>query len=189
MEIVKICESFLKYGPDRPDVKHAALLAFATLVYKTYAASQMTSDNFEKYVKHYFDLFLSSGDYEQKMLHILALGNLQLGNVAQYLEPIIKDQTRNEDIRYLAMWATMPLAYTRSEKTYEIFWPIFVKKTNSIQLRITAFMILLTSNPTPGRLMSLHRLIQDETSSHLINFYRTTVLSISESTYPCFQDL
>ena len=50
-------------------------------------------------------------DYEQQMLYLEAMGNLQLGNVAQYLEPIIKaDYSQNTDIRFLAIFATMPTA-------------------------------------------------------------------------------
>lgn len=56
-------------------------------------------------------------DYEQQMLYLEAMGNLQLGNVAQYLEPIIKaDYSQNTDIRFLAIFATMPTAYTRSDE-------------------------------------------------------------------------
>lgn len=62
-------------------------------------------------------LNLDSFDYEQQMLYLEALGNLQLGNVAEYLDPIIKaDYVQNTDIRFLAMWATMPTAHTRPEK-------------------------------------------------------------------------
>jgi hypothetical protein len=55
-----------------------------------------------------------SFDYEQQMLYLEAMGNLQLGNVANYLQPIIQaDYHQTTDIRFLAIFATMPTAYTR----------------------------------------------------------------------------
>ncbi|XP_055605766.1 uncharacterized protein LOC129753940 [Uranotaenia lowii] len=59
IELVKECEVFLSFGTDRPDIKHAAVLSYATMIYNTFVAGKMTSDVFEKYVKIYFDMFLS----------------------------------------------------------------------------------------------------------------------------------
>lgn len=189
MDVVKLCEPFLSLTPDRPDVRDVAILSYATLIYKTFSANQMTADQFDRYVKRYFELFLRAVDYEQQLLFIQALGNLQLGNVAQYLAPIIRDSSRSTDLRYLAMWATMPTSYLRSEQSYEIFWPIFEKPSNPIELRIAAMTVLLFSNPSPGRLLSLHAILLNEPSSHLLHFYRTTIISMSESTYPCYEGL
>jgi hypothetical protein len=58
-DLVKECEEFLHVGNDRPDVKHSAVLSYATIIYKAYLARAITADQFEKYVKTFFDLFLS----------------------------------------------------------------------------------------------------------------------------------
>lgn len=51
------------------------------------------------------------------MLYLEAMGNLQLGNVANYLQPIIQaNYSQTTDIRFLAMFATMPTAYTRPDE-------------------------------------------------------------------------
>lgn len=51
------------------------------------------------------------------MLYLEAMGNLQLGNVANYLQPIITaDYTQTTDIRFLAIFATLPTAYTRPDE-------------------------------------------------------------------------
>lgn len=57
--LVKECEEFLHVGNDRPDVKHSAVLSYATIIYKAYVAGAISADQFEKYVKQFFDLFLS----------------------------------------------------------------------------------------------------------------------------------
>lgn len=58
-ELVKECEEFLDINNDRPDVKHSAVLSYATIIYKAFVAGAINADMFEKYVKQFFDLFLS----------------------------------------------------------------------------------------------------------------------------------
>ena len=55
-------------------------------------------------------------DYEQRLIYLHGLGNLQLANVPDYLDPIIRDESQSTDIRFLAIIATMPLVHERSEK-------------------------------------------------------------------------
>lgn len=124
------------------------------------------------------------------MLYLEAMGNLQLGNVPNYLQPIIQaDYSQTTDIRFLAIFATMPTAFTRPNEVFETYWPIFYSKSSPLQLRIAAFTMLLVSSPTPGRLLGLYNVIKNENCPHMINFYRTTVLSISETTYSCMSHL
>ncbi|XP_036228844.2 vitellogenin-2 isoform X1 [Bactrocera oleae] len=188
-DLVKECEVFLTLGPDRPDVHQAAILSFATLVHNVFMAGRINKDVFEEYVQKYFNLYLNSPDYEQKMLYLQGLSNLQVGNVANYLDPIVSDPNENEDIKFLAAWVTLSLATERAERIYEIYWPIFESRNASLELRVTAVTLLLISNPTAARLISIHRIIQSETDPHMINYYRTTITSISETTYPCYQHL
>lgn len=58
-DLIRECEEFLHVGNDRPDVKHSAVLSYATIIYKAFVAGAITADQFEKYVKTFFDLFLS----------------------------------------------------------------------------------------------------------------------------------
>lgn len=58
-DLIKECEEFLHVGNDRPDVKHSAVLSYATIIYKAFVAGAINADQFEKYVKTFFDLFLS----------------------------------------------------------------------------------------------------------------------------------
>lgn len=134
---------------------------------------------------------LGAYDYEQKMLYMQGLRNLKLGNVVEYLDPIIRDHSQSDDIRFLAMFITMETAYRRedTDKNFETFWPIFENRSEALELRVAAFTTLLTSYPTPARLMSIHALIETETDPHLINFYRTTILSLAGSTQPCYRKL
>lgn len=139
----------------------------------------------------FFILFniLESQEYERKMVFLQGLGNLLLGNVADYLDPIIRDETLDTDTRFLAILATLPMVRTRADKVYETFWPLFQNHNTSLELRVISFYTLVLSNPSPARLMSLHNVLRKETNPHLINFYHTTILSMSGTTHPCYQDL
>lgn len=55
------------------------------------------------------------------MLYLEAMGNLQLGNVHNYLYPIIQaNYSQTTDFRFLAIFATMPTAHKRSTEVRNI---------------------------------------------------------------------
>lgn len=58
-ELVTETEVLMSLGSERPDVKQAGVLCFATIVYQSYTIGRIPSHVFDKYVKKYFDLFLS----------------------------------------------------------------------------------------------------------------------------------
>lgn len=60
-ELVDSLEVLLNLGPDRPDVKQTAVLTFSTLVHNAYVARKIPDKVFEKYVKKYFEFFMSKG--------------------------------------------------------------------------------------------------------------------------------
>lgn len=57
-DLVKECEIFLTLSPDRPDVRQAAVLSFATLVYNVHVVGKLHADIFEDYVQRYFNMYL-----------------------------------------------------------------------------------------------------------------------------------
>lgn len=123
------------------------------------------------------------------MLYLQGMRNLKVGKVADYLDPIIRDESQSTDIRFLAANAIFSVSNRRAEKAYETFWPIFENRTSALELRIAAFTILMFSNPTPARMISIHALMESETNPHFLNFYRTTILSLAGTTHPCLQKL
>lgn len=127
------------------------------------------------------------------MLYLQALGNLKLGKVVEYLDPIIRDESQLDDIRFAATWIKESVAETTTSserrKNYETFWPIFENRSAPLELRVAAFYTLLKSNPTSVRLMSIHALMENEPNPHLLNFYRTTLLSLAGTTQPCYEKL
>lgn len=51
-------------GSDRPDIKQVAVLSFATLVHQTRLENRIDETVFEKYVKKYFELFMSKYEFK-----------------------------------------------------------------------------------------------------------------------------
>lgn len=226
-ELVKECEEFLHVGNDRPDVKHSAVLSYATIIYKAFVAGAINADQFEKYVKTFFDLFLSElivGNFEEMLyqftLQQIALTtnsrcfiwrrwetfNLEMLQIISSLlfKQITLRQLTLDSLQYLLRCRQLIQDLMRFEllkafvklltsfsfqQIFETYWPIFYSKTSPLQLRIAAFTMLLVSSPTAGRLLGLYNVVKNENCPHMINFYRTTVLSISETTYSCLSHL
>lgn len=58
--IIMIFYYSTRLGPDRPDVRQAAILSFATLVHNVYyVGGAMSKDAFEEYVQKYYNFFIS----------------------------------------------------------------------------------------------------------------------------------
>lgn len=58
--IITIFYYSTRLGPDRPDVRQAAILSFATLVHNVYyVGGAMSKDAFEEYVQKYYNFFIS----------------------------------------------------------------------------------------------------------------------------------
>lgn len=57
-KLVADCEPFLTLGTISPDVRQAGVLTYSILIHNTYKAGKMSSDEFERYVKRFFDYFL-----------------------------------------------------------------------------------------------------------------------------------
>lgn len=58
-KLVRDCEVFLTgLGNNSPDVRQTGILTYSILVHNTYSAGKISTDEFERYVKKFFDYFL-----------------------------------------------------------------------------------------------------------------------------------
>ncbi|XP_066593012.1 vitellogenin-5 [Prorops nasuta] len=177
--------------PDKTpsDVQNTAILAFGTLIYKTCLIS-CPPDILDDYVRLFLDKFTENEQYEKKMVWLQGLANIQLGRVIEFLEPIASgNSTDSEYFRTSAAWASLPTAALRPETVYSIYWPILVNKTEYLEMRIAALNLLIVSEPSPQRLITLYWYIQTETNAHLYNYFYTTLISVERTTYPCYLHL
>lgn len=61
---------------------------------------------------------IASRDYDSKMLYLQGLSNLQVGNVANYMDPIVSNGEENQDIKFLAAWTSLSVANERAQKVH-----------------------------------------------------------------------
>lgn len=57
-QLVRDCEVFLTLGNSSPDVRQTGVLTYSILIHNTYMAGKISTDEFERYVKKFFDYFL-----------------------------------------------------------------------------------------------------------------------------------
>ncbi|KAK9511580.1 hypothetical protein O3M35_000210 [Rhynocoris fuscipes] len=179
-------EELLRLETLSKEVKHSAVLSFAHLIHKICKTSCKT-DTLDRYAKLYLDKFTESKKFEDQMLYLQGLSNIELGQVLDFLTSVIKDKsTSNKHIRFLAVWATLHTVHINPDKVYEVYWPIFSNKSESLELRVAAFTLLIMSKPTQSRFFSLYWHMLSEKSEQLYNFYYTTIQSLARTNYPCY---
>ncbi|XP_018353413.1 PREDICTED: uncharacterized protein LOC108755104 [Trachymyrmex septentrionalis] len=169
------------------EVQNTAILTYGTLIYKTclvHCPYEMLDD----YVRLYLDKFTETTLYEQKIIWLEGLANIQLGKVVEFLEPIATDNNaESRHFRVLAAWASIPTAPLRPDVIYPVYWPILLNRTEHLEMRVAALTLLIVSSPTPNRLISLYWYMQNEPNQHLYNYFYTMLKSMERTTYPCYR--
>ncbi|XP_012522846.1 uncharacterized protein LOC105828849 [Monomorium pharaonis] len=170
----------------RTEVQNAAILAYGTLIYKT-CLMHCSYEMLDDYVRLYIDKFTDTTQYEQKMVWLEGLANIQLGRVVEFLEPIASGSNAESHFRVLAAWASIPTAPLRPDIIYPVYWPILLNRTEHLEMRVAALTLLVVSSPTPNRLISLYWYMQNEPNQHLYNYFYTMLKSMERTTYPCYK--
>lgn len=186
-ELLTQCEELLHLGGETgEDVRNSAVLGFSTLIRKA-CTKECKIDTIDRYAKLYLDRFSESSDHERQMLYLQGLSNMELVQVLDYLTPVISGHsTQNKHIRFLAIWAVKNAAYTNPGKVSELFWPLLTNRSESLEIRVASLTLLILSNPSPARLISLYWYMQTEACQQLYNFYYTSIKSLSSTTFPCY---
>ncbi|KAF7992158.1 hypothetical protein HCN44_001483 [Aphidius gifuensis] len=177
--------------PDKisSEVRNTGILTFGTLIYKTclvYCPYEMLDD----YVRLYLDKFTENKLYEMKMVWLEGLSNIQLGRVVEFLEPIASGNSlESRHLRVLAAWASLPTAALRPDVIYPVYWPILINRTEHLEMRVAALTLLIISNPTANRIISLYWYMHSEPNDHLYNFFYTTLKSMERTNFPCYKHI
>lgn len=194
-EMLKSCEPMLSIEDVSNDVQKTAILTFASLVNKLCANGRCKPETVERYIRVYVDKFTESTTYEQQMLYLEGLSNMEVGQVVDFLEPVIKgnvtDLSRHSShhIRFLAVWATMSTAPHSPRRVYQLYWPILTNSSEHLEMRVAALTMLMISVDSPARYWSLYWYIHGQNNNHLYNFFYTTLHSLAQTKYPCYAHL
>ncbi|XP_050428218.1 uncharacterized protein LOC126838118 [Adelges cooleyi] len=168
------------------EIKKVAVLCFASLVHKTCGNIMCSTDTQNKYIKLFLDRFIESNSYGDQMLYIEAFSNMKIDNILDFLQPIINDRNRSRHIRLVAIWASNPATTTYPEKVADVFWPLLTNRSEPLEIRTAALNMLLMSQPTISRLLTLYWFMQTEPNQQMYNYYYTTINSMVNSKYPCY---
>ncbi|KAL5242146.1 hypothetical protein ACI65C_009556 [Semiaphis heraclei] len=168
------------------EVRKVAILSFASLIHKTCGKGMCSDDTQNKYIKLFLDKFIESTSHSRQMLFIEAFSNMKIDNILDFLQPIITDHNRSRHIRLVAIWAAKSATTAHPDKVAEVFWPILTNHSEPMEIRTSALNMLMMSQPTVSRFLTLYWFMQAEPSQQIYNFYYTTINSMANSKYPCY---
>lgn len=124
-----------------------------------------------------------------KMLYLMAMKNVQVGNIENLLEPIIRNPSSVSDkphhIRVQAIWAMKKAVADKPEYTHNLLWPILADVSQPLPVRIAAYDVLMYQMPNMQRLMNIYWLMVYEENDHLYNYHFTTLKGLANSVDPC----
>ncbi|GLV39118.1 crossveinless d [Carabus blaptoides fortunei] len=144
----------------------------------------------ERYILRIVNLLKSSQDYLSQYLYMQALYNIQVGNVAKYLEPYVKGEVENVNshLRFLAMLASFAGTVNNPEKVFSTYWPILTNRKLHLDLRTAAYVIIMYTRPTMSKWWNIYWFMQTEQCPELYNFYYTHLQSLAATQDPLLQD-
>ncbi|XP_011644827.2 uncharacterized protein LOC105431979 [Pogonomyrmex barbatus] len=189
-------EDLLKFDNTvSPQVRKTSIFCFSILIRKVFIHQQIDVFNIkrypllERYLHRFFDHVKNEQSYEMKIVYLMAIRNVQVGNIEKLLEPIIRgDVTISENphhIRVQAIWAIKKAVANKVEYTHNLLWPIFADVTQPLPIRIVAYDVLMSQMPNMQRLMNIHWLMVYEPNNHLYNYHITTLKGLANSVDPC----
>lgn len=124
-----------------------------------------------------------------KIVYLMAMKNVQVGNIEKLLEPIIRGEVvvseHPHHIRVQAIWAIKNAVADKIEYTHNLLWPILADVTQSLTTRVVAYDVLMSQMPNIQRLMNIYWLMVYEQNEHLYNYHLTTLKGLANSIDPC----
>lgn len=136
----------------------------------------------------------TNSNYEMKMVHVMALRNIEVGGIERILIPIITGElvihnSRQEQMRLAATFAVTQAITHDKELVHNLFWPILSDSMYSLQLRIMAYDMLISQLPDMQRAMNIHWLMVNEQNKHLYHYHYTTIKSLAHLKEPCLRPM
>ncbi|XP_048003508.1 uncharacterized protein LOC125239836 [Leguminivora glycinivorella] len=183
-------EVFTKLGLDfSRDIRHAAILSFATLAHKTRKALQQEKqDLFDNIAVKYFRMYSDCPQYIDRMVWLQGLCNL--GYSADSYTRTVYMAKKGD--RHERLWAALAdgssrpppaYGYGRNVNDYSVLQsslPIIMDETEHIQLRIAALHALLRSDIRASDFIYVHNYIKNSGNNQLKRFWYSTVKSLEK---------
>lgn len=145
---------------------------------------------YEKYVAEYLKQVKENQDFKMKMPYMLGLLNMKLRTIVQHLTPMLQGKVHeHHNVRIWALWAISNAIEHSHEhdKLMEVIWPVFTNHHEYLEMRMSAYLIIMRSNPSPSMLMNIYWTMLNEPNQEMYHLHYTYVNSMMKSVEPCHQ--
>uniref|UniRef100_A0A182PLQ4 Vitellogenin domain-containing protein n=1 Tax=Anopheles epiroticus TaxID=199890 RepID=A0A182PLQ4_9DIPT len=185
VELLQSVEDFVNF-PEyvKPDVAHAAILSFATMVYKTFEHDHHTTE-IEKYIKVYYKHLKEAKSFEEQLVWLHGLKNIQLGTVGELLVPLVKGEqvlelAYDRHLQVHVIYALMEIMEHKHDALFEVVFPVVVDDTLPVELRVAAVKVIVSMEDV-HYFTKLVAYMKQEKNVHLYSYFVTTVRSLVNS--------
>lgn len=201
-EFYRLCET--SYVRETFSLRSACLKALSILVYDTCIINYHNTWNDAKehavctpeLATKYYNYLVPVYDREMKIaeriLYIKVAGNFAVKETLPYLAYYARDKINKYPayLRMIAIWSMSKSAFLYPEKVREIVLPIYRNWTETHEIRLAAFSVIMRTKPDLYLLKSIAAdLITNEPNTQVITYVYTMFKSLAESEYPCHFDL
>ncbi|XP_041778986.1 uncharacterized protein LOC121597347 [Anopheles merus] len=185
VELLHSVEEFMNF-PNyvKPDVAHAAILSFGTMVYKTFQHDHYSTE-IEKYIKVYYKHLKEAKTFEEQLVWLHGLKNIQLGTVGELLVPLVKGEqvlelAYDRHLQVHVIYALMEIMEHEHDALFEVVFPIVVDDTLPVELRVAAVKVIVSMEDV-HYFTKLVAFMKMEKNVHLYSYFVTTVRSLVNS--------
>lgn len=201
-EFYRLCE--MSYVKDTPSLRGACLKALSSLVYETCIVNYhntwndaredvvCTPDVATKYFNYLVPAYDRDTNMMDKITNIKVAGNFAVKETLPYLAQFARDKVNKYPayLRMVAIWSMTNSAFLYPEKVREILLPIYRNWTETHEIRLAAFSVVMRTNPGLYLLKSIAAdIVNNEPNTQVITFVYTMFQSFAKSEYPCHFEL
>lgn len=145
----------------------------------------------QQLVQRMFEKFENAQDKADKLIYIKCIANMGLDLSVFELEKIIKNVQKRESpiMRTEAIVALRQIKHTMPRKVQSICMPVFMDRKQPTEVRIACAYTLLQTLPSRPVLDQVSRKLFSERNQQVASFVYTYMMSMANSTNPCFQKM
>lgn len=201
-EFYRLCE--MSYVKDTPSLRGACLKALSSLVFETCIVNYhntwndaredvvCTPEVATKYFNYLVPVYDRDMNMMDKITNIKVAGNFAVKESLPYLEQFARDKVNKYPayLRMVAIWSMTNAAFLYPEKVREILLPIYRNWTETHEIRLAAFSVLMRTKPGLYLLKSIAAdIVNNEPNTQVITFVYTMFQGLAKSEYPCHFEL
>jgi GC-rich sequence DNA-binding factor len=170
----------------KPEVWHAAVLSYGTLIYETYHEHE-SDEHVEKYIKIYYNKLKEAKTYEAQLIWLQGLANIRIGSVYELFRPIVLGEPvfkYDRHLRVHAIWNILEPLQDKHIEAFETLWPVMADKDLHIELRVASLKAIMRT-ASVSQLSYIFQHMQEENCPHLYSYFYTAVKSMAHSEIYC----